>query len=269
MDLDTVFGGLPAPAGILAAAGLDSMLVTIDAAAGSVWIRPGALPAADGRHVLAYDGDAVVPRISIDVAGEKVEAVLDTGAPSMVAMPARYESIVPLAGKPTVQGGRTVDAAFEVRVSTLAGTLTIGSLKIESPRVSFSDRAPISHLGMGILDHLAVTIDRTNQRVSFNDSRKPAAPPSGPRKIVSGGGQKRYGIAFGGLSGDVLDVLGADAGLPADAAGIRAGDRIVAKNGKPVATLSQEERIAALRGSPLKLVIERGTEKIELTLTLE
>lgn len=269
MDLDAVFGGMPAPAGILAAAGLDGMLLTIDPAAGSVWIRPGALPPADGRRVLNYDGASVVPRISIDVAGQTLEAALDTGAPTMVSMPARFESIVPLAGEPAVQRGRTVDTEFEERVSPLAGTLTIGSVTFDAPVVSFNDRAPICHVGMGILEQLAVTIDRTNRRVAFDASQTSAEPSPGPGRIVRGGGQRRYGIRLGGLSGDVLNVLGADAGLPADAAGIRGGDRIVTLNGRPVAELSQQERMAALKGSPLQLHIERGAETIELTLTLD
>jgi len=264
MGLDAVFGGPSAPAGILAAAGLDGMLLTMDAAAGSVWVRPGALPPADGRHVLTYDGTSVVPRVPVDVAGESVEALLDTGAPSMVSMPARFESILPLAEKPTVERMRTVDAEFEEHVAPLAGTLSIGSVTIDAPVVSFNDRVQICHVGMGILEQLAVTIDRTNRRVALDASRTPAGPSPG-----RGGGGKRYGIRLGGLSGDVLDVLGADAGLPADAAGVRAGDRIVAMNGRPVASLSEQERIASLRGSPLLLLIERGTETVELKLTLD
>ena len=65
-----------------------------------------------------------------------------------------------------------------------------------------------------------------------------------------------------------VDVIGVDAGLPAAAGGLAGGDRIIAMNGRPVESLTREERIAALRGSPLVLSIERDGDELELVLSL-
>lgn len=60
-----------------------------------------------------------------------------------------------------------------------------------------------------------------------------------------------------------VNVIAPLAGTPADSAGIRPGDRIVAVNGKPTTGLSMEEVQQALRGSPgtsVTLSIERDEQ---------
>ncbi len=80
------------------------------------------------------------------------------------------------------------------------------------------------------------------------------------------GGGRGYGIRLGGLDGDALAVLGAEKGLPAAEAGLQAGDKIIGLNGKMVEALSSEDRLAALRGSPLDLLVVRDGEQLVLKL---
>ncbi|MRI83005.1 MAG: RIP metalloprotease RseP [Nitratiruptor sp.] len=55
---------------------------------------------------------------------------------------------------------------------------------------------------------------------------------------------------------------------PAQEAGLRPGDRIVAINGKPIQTWSQlSHTIAKSQGTPLRLLIERQGEMVQLTIT--
>jgi len=105
MDLDAMFGGLGAPAGILSAAGLDGFLVTIDLPNDQVLVRPGELPVADGRRILDYDKDHIVPRLPVTVAGEVVMVDLDTGAPFNIG------------GRTNVSGGPVSTWRFEGNVS--------------------------------------------------------------------------------------------------------------------------------------------------------
>ena len=90
-----------------------------------------------------------------------------------------------------------------------------------------------------------------------------------PSSLVDVGGKVRYGIRLPGLSGDTLEVTGVEKGLVAAEAGLMKGDLIIAMNGKPVATLSEDERMQCLRGSPLVLRVERGSDTLDITLSLE
>src|SRR5437588_4302802 len=77
-----------------------------------------------------------------------------------------------------------------------------------------------------------------------------------------------------GLELDLRDgfvtVIAPLAGTPADSAGIKTGDHIVAVNGKPTHGLAMEEVQRLLRGAngtAVKLTIERNDEPKTLTLT--
>jgi predicted aspartyl protease len=270
LELQKVFRSLKAPDGILAAASLDGFLMTIDFPNNLVMIRHGELPPEDGLRVLDYNASSVVPSISISVAGETLQAALDTGAPSTIVMPSKYISTLPLVSEPVVTGqGRTVDAEFEIRSAELKGTLNIGDIAIENPTIAFSDRSAVCHIGMRILKELVLTIDRSNHRVAIEQPRRASESGSPTKRVVRGGSQKRYGIKLRSVSGDVLDVIGVEKGLAADEGGLMGGDRIVAMNGQPVKSLNNDERIGFLRGSPLVLRVERGTRTIEITLSLD
>ena len=98
-----------------------------------------------------------------------------------------------------------------------------------------------------------------------------STPESGApvRRVMRMGRGKGYGIMLGGLSGDVLEVLGVEQGLAAAEAGLRRGDRIIAMNGKPVESLSIDERNRLFRGSPLVLKVDREGRIIEITMSLD
>lgn len=61
-------------------------------------------------------------------------------------------------------------------------------------------------------------------------------------------------------------------GLPADKAGLKAGDVILAVNGTPIASgkaLAQYFSENSIDGTPLRLTVKRGQESLELTMTPE
>jgi hypothetical protein len=271
MNLNQIFAPMKAPDGILAAASIEDHLLTINFPEGYVVLHPGALPPADGGRILEYQEQNVVPRVSLSVAGEPVMATLDCGAPAGLSLPTSYVDKLPLAAAPQVSGrGRTVDAEFEIVSSELLGTIELGSIRIHNPTISFNGRSETANIGMGILRDYSVTIDRTNRRIAFDrptDSDGGTEPRRRVKRMTGGG--RGYGIRLGGLAGDILAVLDAETGLPAAAAGLQSGDQIVALNGIAVKSLSGEERIAALRGSPLVLLVERNGKELELTMSHE
>jgi hypothetical protein len=243
--------------------------MTMDFPNQSILIRKGALPEADGQRVLDYSPEYVVPNISVSIAGETVQIAIDTGAPSTFVLPKKYIPTLPLESEPTVTGqGRTVDATFDILSSRLNGTLNIGDIAIDNPIIAFNDGGKHPHVGMRVLQDYSLTIDRTNHRLMFEQPQQASRSGSPARRVVRRGGKMSYGIRLPGLGGDVLDVMGVDAGLAAAEGGLLGGDRIVAMNGRPVESLTKEERIAALRGSPLVLSVERDGNELELTLSL-
>ena len=60
-----------------------------------------------------------------------------------------------------------------------------------------------------------------------------------------------------------------DPGSPAEAGGLQAGDLLVALNGLPVQQLDTGQRMSALRGSPLSMIVKRDGKVQELTLRLD
>ncbi|KPJ61453.1 MAG: hypothetical protein AMJ46_01850 [Latescibacteria bacterium DG_63] len=269
MDLRTVFGSLEAPDAILSAASFDGFVITLDFPNDMILVRAGELPAADGKRVLEYSSSAVVPQISVLVAGEEMSISVDTGAPSAFVLPPHYISVLPLESEPTVSGhGRTVDATFEILSSKLEGVINIGDIALLNPTVTFSERTKRAHVGMGVLREYAITIDSANRRIRF-DKPLESTPVQPVRRVVKHGGPKSYGIMLNGLSGEVLEVRGVEQGLAAASAGLQRGDRIVAMNGQLVKSLSSEERVRHLRGTPLTLKVERKGEVIEIVMSLD
>ena len=252
MNLTELFLPLEAPDGILAAAAIEGHVMTINLPAGYVLLRKGALPAADGRSVLDYDGEGVVPMIPILIGGETVKVALDSGAPAGLTLPSSYIDRLALEAAPVVTGrGRTVDAGFEIRSSRLLGEVRFGEVSVKDPMIAFNDKSPHGNVGSRILGNYSISIDRSPQRM-----------------VRQGGGKQSYGIQLRGLGGDVISVAGTVAGLPAATAGLMAGDKIVALNGTPLSSLTADERIKNLRGSPLVLLLDRDGEEMELTLVL-
>jgi C-terminal processing protease CtpA/Prc len=78
----------------------------------------------------------------------------------------------------------------------------------------------------------------------------------------------RYGVQLRALEASPLKVLRVDAGSPAEKAGLLADDRIVQIDGRPIEELSVDDRLAALKRSPLQVTVERGDETLMLTMAL-
>lgn len=80
----------------------------------------------------------------------------------------------------------------------------------------------------------------------------------------------RYGLRLEMNEDDSgLLIAGIDPDSPAQRAGLKAGDKILAINGSPLDTLSETEQLSAFRESPLRLRVSRGGATQEITLELK
>jgi predicted aspartyl protease len=207
---DTIFSKVPAvswngaaihtaggPIGVLGMPLFAKLLLTFDYPASQVRIGQGELPAVNDNDVIAcrIDEGGIV-ELPISVAGVQIKAHMDTGSSGGLSMPRKYEDQVPLASKPVEIGrARTVNGEFVVYGSTLNGSLKIGGMTIENPKVMLNDYLPRVNIGYAVLRNFAITLDQKNSRLRL---QKPggnavsAESPTKATKLTEYSG--RYGI---------------------------------------------------------------------------
>lgn len=276
-DLRGLLGGGNAadvPRGVLSPNDVGDRLVVLDLGGRTARITPGQLPEPDGVSVFGYDGP--LPEIPVQIGDHRFRVHLDTGSPGGVSLPLSVAKSLPLQGEPAVVGhARTVDSEVKILGATLNGAARVGGVELANPRIEFLDGAPVGNVGGAFLSNHILTIDARRHRVrlSATEAAVSAAGPderAAPRVMVVSKGHKRYGIRFaGGIDGSPIRVAGVDEGSPAATAGLRSGDLIERMNGVPVAELETADRIAALRGNPLELGVQRDGEVLELSMSLD
>jgi hypothetical protein len=112
-------------------------------------------------------GDSEGP---ITVATLELEALVDSGSPHGIALPARYMNQLRFDAPPVEAGrARTVNSEFVVHNATLAGTVRIGAHEFENPTLRFG-ALPVGNLCNQVLSRFAVTIDQKHQRIQLSDS---------------------------------------------------------------------------------------------------
>src|SRR5262249_21240234 len=90
--------------GILGFALFADCLLTLDYPGNRVKIERGALPAANGRDVLALDVSRGIPSVKLQVDSLSMDADVDAGSMGGFSLPASYAARLPLAGPPRVVG---------------------------------------------------------------------------------------------------------------------------------------------------------------------
>jgi hypothetical protein len=164
-----VDAGPETPRGVLSAAVFPGYLVTIDYPKSRLVIRPGALPDADGVHVLGYGAGRPLPEVTLSVAGQQITVHLDSGAPGGITLPLQWAKRLPLAAKPVEVGrGKRVDQEVVILGAKLNGQVKIGGIVLENPDLRFQNipKAP-GHIGYEVLRHFAVTLDTKNRRIQL------------------------------------------------------------------------------------------------------
>ncbi len=164
-------GGANPPRGVLSAAAFPGNLVVLDYPNRRVTIKPGALPAADGRRTFEYGAEHVLPVVPVRVAGHEITIHLDSGSPGGVMLPLKYEQELPLVSAPVRVGrARTVAGTFDVEEAAIQGVVEVGEYTLDIKEIRFSDLRPGPQPGIGNIGGLAlrgfvVTFDAKNRRV--------------------------------------------------------------------------------------------------------
>ncbi len=103
------------------------------------------------------------------------------------------------------------------------------------------------------------------------ESTAASAPPPGAQIIEGNPKERRYGIGMAPPQGgeESVAVIMVPAGSVAAEAGLRVGDRILSVNGTPVPEIEIAGFMAAMRASPLSLVVDRADETLTFDLSLD
>ncbi|MDO1558932.1 aspartyl protease family protein [Brevundimonas sp. 2R-24] len=234
-------------------------LITIDYAAQKMRLERGALPESNGRDVLDLHPNPAAPTVTMRVGGIETEAHIDTGSMGDVTIGQATADRLTFQSPPVVAGqARTVSGAFDVLEGRISGALELGPVRIDNPTVRIVPHFRTANLGGQFLSRFALTLDMANQRVRLTPSAQPPAPP------------RRYGLMMRPpQAGQTeIELLGAAPGSPAEAAGLRAGDRITALNGTPLSEVG-DRLPAMMRTSPLVVAYVRDGQAHEARLTLD
>jgi S1-C subfamily serine protease len=158
---------------------------------------------------------------------------------------------------------KTVDQVKPVRGATLQGRFDIGRYTLDRPTIRFVDLARgIGSLGSSVLGQFVVTIDPANARLRL------AGPAEGQLRELAER-KPHYGLQFEALEANPIRVAVVDAGSPAGNGGILPKDEIVRMNGRALESVSLDERLEALRNSPLGLTVRRNGNERVVNLTLK
>jgi hypothetical protein len=264
------FEGMPfpksdeSPRGVIGPYSLKGLLVTLDYPREMIIFRRGELGPPDEQEIFGWKGNTPLPETPVSVAGKTILVHLDSGSSGALSVPVDLVDELPLAG-PLVDKGyaKTVDQVEPVRGATLAGDLRIGRYRLENPTVHFVDIAKkTGNVGAGILSQFAMTYDPANRRLRLDGPEDGRLAPVEDKK-------PRYGLQLTALESEPLEVNVVDAGSVAEKAGLKAGDRIMSMNGRPIGELAVDDRLVALKGSPLQVTVRRGDGTLDVSMTLE
>ena len=151
-----------------------------------------------------------------------------------------------------------------------AGELRLGDVSIPSPvtelslqkKGGFTDSYVAGNVGAGVLKRFNLVFDYAGKRIIFEPNANGVLPDVYDR---SGMWINRAGAVL-----KIIDVTG---GGPAEAAGLRAGDSVIAVDGAPV----DDATLVALRkrfraepaGTKIRLRVDSGDKKRDVTLVLK
>lgn len=205
---------------------------------------------------LRFDPANRVPVVSLEVDGQVVNVVVDTGSDGGLQL-SPNGLVLPLV-QPAVAGAKvaTLTGDRQQRLGRLAGSVQLGTHRFSQPIVDFNDS--LNALGGGVLRHFVASFDQSRGEVTLY--REPALSLTTPA-VRSGGLSFRRTPAYWRVS-HVIE------GSPAARAGIQEGDLVIRIEGEPVAkwTLRRYEDWVA-RASALQLTFLHGlqerTERVE------
>lgn len=223
-------------------------LLTFDYPGEQIRLSRGTLPDPDGVDVFAYTPRQSYshPEIDVHVGDTTRPFLLDTGMAGWFGINKDDLDAVVISHGP-VDGmmGLRVDQARRTRVARLETDISIGRHQVQQPRVRVGDE---NIMGSLFLEHFALTIDGTNQRVRL--SRESDLPIEVPSLRVLGLSLR--------AEGNALIVWDVHPDAPVAELGIAEGDKVLRIDGHPAAKFYESQlwdaRLAAASAVTLEIV---------------
>jgi len=278
--------------GIISIPLLRQLLATVDLGASRLRLERGALPAPNGRDVMAIAGKDRGRRIDFEVRLGDVPttAVLDTRSFLSIIVPDSLERVLKLSDTPRQVGNARGPSlgTFTLNGAHLSADARFGSYGVRRPAIVLRNRPGVV-VGVPFIEQFVITIDQQNQRIRFarpgrdaiavvareewesTPTSEIAAGPSGsgPVRRVAGPAPtaRPMGFNLAGPGGSDLVVMNLVPGSNADRAGLRNGGRLVEFDGTPVASMSPTVfRAAVGKDGPVKVVVTRDGTQMEFMI---
>jgi len=257
IELAELTGGLMQ--GILGMDLFREVLLTLDPARNRAIVSRGRLTPGEAG-VVGLSSNRGNLEFEIDVAGQRVAAHIDTGAPGTFTLPQSAMEDLPLIGPEQRSSAGLVGSTREARIRQLDGAIQFAGLRFERPSVAFMS-LPVANIGSQVLDQLVTRIDQANGLIAFTAASEASAP------VQASATPRRLGLRLGGPGGNLSKVGGVDAGSLSERAGLRAGDTIRLLNGRAMSTYEPAALGTLLRGTdPLTFEVERDGRRVVVTI---
>jgi len=271
-DAPAVFGKQPVD-GIIGFPILEQLIVEVDYETNQLRLTlPSAYAPRKSGTTMHFERLRWVPLVDATLDGIRGKVGVDTGARLSLLLYGPFVDQNNLRAKyhSQVSGvtGWGLDGPIRSGIAR-AKMFTLGNLEVHDPLVRLSlqtsggltasDTSGL--IGPDILSQFNITFDYSRQSITFQKNRH-----FGKRSTFD-----RVGVWLGQDSAGfrVIDVV---SGSPADNAGIKAGDTVLAIDGKPIESLDLTEVRERFRsdpvGSKLRLRLQSGAELKEIVLIL-
>jgi hypothetical protein len=234
-------------------------------------IMPDAFDPRDSGEPVPFTFNGNTIEATAYINGIKGNFTIDTGSRASVTLNAPFVAANHLNEGKVIDSVNGWGVGGPTRGSATRGkTLQMGSLTINGPVTelstdtagAFADKALAGNIGAGILKHYVVTLDYAHQPMYL----KPTSVAVADLDTYDRSGMWINQSASG------FSVVDVTKGAPADQAGLKVGDEIVAVNGSAATSLKLYDLRQELRddapGTVVALTVKRGGETKDVRITL-
>lgn len=153
--------------GILNGMYFEDYLLTMDYPNSKLEIALGTLDQND-NDVVPFSQKPRVINLNVDIAGNTIEAHLDTGNPGFITLPYELKDKLKYKKQPKKGNGiRTPAATFKTWNAEIDGDIKVGGVIYKDAKVILAEGPKIANLGFGVLKDLRTTIDRKSNLIKF------------------------------------------------------------------------------------------------------
>lgn len=231
-----------------------TVLLTLDYPRGEIRVSKGRLPQPDGKSVYDARGPDRRPYLRLRIGGRKRVLLADSGSGGTLAI--HKTRGLKWSSEPTLPSvSQGMNNLWYGAIGRLDDEFELGGVTIQEPIVRLSPNTEL--LGQQVMKRFAWTFDQQTRRVRIRaDSKEPLRLES-----VRGTGAIRV-PADGGL--EIVKVL---PGTPADKAGLREGDLVLASGGQPIYERDCSRWDQGESNEAKTFTIQRGQETFDVSLS--